>query len=132
MIETRFGVRSITELCEIIEKSFSKDDTILAAVTVVYKVICKNVSGPYSNSGRFYLWEGVVGATNSNRLMIPYSVLVLPVIPANTEITVRRQVYQPTEPGFIRDYTVNNAANSIDFTSSPSLNGLKAIVRIWI
>lgn len=85
-------------------------------------------------AGRWYLWEGVIGGANSDRLMIPTADLQLPSTEANVLVTVRRQDYLPSEPGKTRDFFVNTVDNSIDFvvgSGKPSLNTLKAYVKVW-
>lgn len=131
MIKPEFGERTVDELCDMMLRTFSKDETFWCAATITYKVLCAGNSNQYLGTGRFYLYEGIIGAASSNRLIIPYTTLALPSIVANVEVHVRRQAYHPSEVGFPRDFTVNTVANSIDFTTSPSLNGLKAIVRVF-
>ena len=77
--------------------------------------------------GNWYTYEGVIA---SNRVIIPTGDLVLPGKPDNVFVIVRRQEYHPTVPGDMRDFTVNNTDNSIDFQSSLSLNGQTAYIRV--
>ena len=78
--------------------------------------------------GNWYTYKGTIA---SNRVIVPTSEFTLPSNHHNTQVIVRRQTYQPTVPGEVRDYSVNNADNSIDFESSLNLNGQVAYIRVF-
>lgn len=78
--------------------------------------------------GRWYTYEA---ALSSNRVIIPTSTLVLPTIFDNIEVHIRRQRYYPSDSVTTRDFTVNSAANSLDFEASLGLDGQLARIRIF-
>ena len=87
--------------------------------------------GISTGTPRRYIWEGVIA---SNKATIPVSELTLPTREAHVEAYVNRQAYHPSEPGFVRDFFVNNVDNSLDFEAGagrPNLNGLKIKVYVW-
>lgn len=84
-----------------------------------------------SGSGRWYMWSGIV---TGNKLTIPIADLVLPSNEAAVFVTINRQRYTPSRPGFTRDFAVNTVDNSLDFVVGgglPSLNGRLAEVSVW-
>lgn len=84
-----------------------------------------------TGAGRWYMWSGIVTA---NKLTIPIAELVLPSNEASVFVTINRQRYTPSRPGFTRDFAVNTVDNSLDFVVGgglPSLNGLRGEVSVW-
>lgn len=78
--------------------------------------------------GSWYTYKGIVVA---NVVTVPTSEIILPSNPNNVFVIVRRQQYNPSFPGEIRDFTVNNTDNSIDFEPGLGLNGQTAYVRVF-
>ncbi|MCB0541913.1 MAG: hypothetical protein KDC70_00260 [Saprospiraceae bacterium] len=78
--------------------------------------------------GRWYVYEAAI---SSNRVIIPTSTIVLPTIPENVHVIVRRQEYRATDAATTRDFAVNNTDNSIDFQSGLGLNGQTAYIRVF-
>lgn len=77
--------------------------------------------------GAWYTYKGTVA---SNRVIIPTADMVLPSNPSNVMVIVRRQNYNPSVPGDVRDFTVNNSDNSIDFESL-GLDGQIAYIKVF-
>lgn len=99
-----------------------------------------NIYSPYASfgleitgnvvTGSWYIYEGTV---SSDEVAVPTGELLLPSDPRNVRVTVRRQMYHPSEPGKVRDFSVDTALNKIVFTPGrfPSLNGQKATVEVF-
>ena len=112
------------------------DDTAPAGWEVLTNTCAFYLKDFHSPSASFtpdfgYIWEGVIA---SNKATIPVSELTLPTREAHVEAYVNRQAYHPSEPGFVRDFFVNNVDNSLDFETGagrPNLNGLKIKVYAW-
>ena len=79
--------------------------------------------------GNWYSYEATIDG--SHRVIIPTSVFVLPGNANNVFAIVRRQQYHPSVPGDTRDFTVNNADNSIDFQSALNLSGQTCYIRVF-
>lgn len=78
--------------------------------------------------GGWYVYKAVIA---SNRVIIPTADLTLPSNEANVIAIIRRQQYNATVPGEVRDFTVNNADNSVDFEAGLNLNGQIAFIRVF-
>ena len=78
--------------------------------------------------GSWYTYKATIA---SNQVVVPSTEFILPSNPHNTRVEVRRQAYHPSVPGEVRDYTVNNSNNSIDFEASLGLNGQIAFISVF-
>jgi hypothetical protein len=84
---------------------------------------------PGGPPGRWYYYTATV---EDGRVIVPSSEIILPTTHTNVFCIIRRQEYSPTEPGIVRDFTVNNDDNSIDFIPSLStLNGQSCSVKVF-
>jgi hypothetical protein len=133
MINPSFGLKTNAELCEIIAESFSKEDTVLATTALVWKKTCSDASASNGTAtGRWVIWDGIIGQTVADRLIVPPLELLLPQRAENIRATVRRQTYFPTVNPVIRDYSVNNPDNYLDFNPALRLNGQKCTVEAFL
>lgn len=77
-------------------------------------------------------WYSYTGTVTGGEVVVPSSEIILPTNHANVICIIRRQQYDATEPGIVRDFTVNNDTNTIEFIPSLStLNGQTCLVRVF-
>lgn len=78
--------------------------------------------------GSWYTYKAVIA---SNQVIVPTTSFLLPSNPNNTMAIVRRQQYQASVPGDVRDYSLNYTDNSFDFEPSLNLNGQIAYIKVF-
>jgi hypothetical protein len=135
MLNPRFANKTLAQVCEILRKSMSQNDTEWAAIELVARRLCgPNDDGVTDRDNCKQLrYDGIIGEVFADRLVLPDS-FELPECPVDVEAWVRRQRYfsrqEDTDLSPRWDFVVNTADNTLDFRSDLRLNGQLCFVEI--